>query len=210
MKYVSYIRVSTDQQGASGLGLAAQNEAVERYVAAQEGGELVAVFREVQSGAKRRPGLNAAVAEAKHQGAVVIVAKLDRIGRDCRMILELMDSGVELVFLDLQVDTTTPVGRAMVTKLGAIAELERGLISERTKVALAQMPDDRHPGRLSEARALAGYQEAKPAVLEFLADNPGATYQAVADRLNDLRIPAPAGGRWHPPTTGRLLAAVVS
>ena len=210
MKYVSYSRVSTERQGASGLGLAAQNQAVEEYVAAQEDGELVAVFREVMSGAKRRPGLNAAVAEAKAQDAIIIVAKLDRIGRDCRMLLDLMDSGVGLVFLDLQVDTTTPVGRVMVTMLGAIAELERGLISERTKDALAQLPDHKHPGRLSEARALAGYQEAKSVVLEFLADNPGAPYQAVADRLNDLRIPAPAGGRWHPSTTGRLLAAVAS
>lgn len=209
-KYISYIRVSTEQQGRSGLGLKAQNQAVEAYVLAQAG-ELVAVFREVMSGAKVRPGLTAAVAEAKAQGAVIVFAKLDRLARDVVMIKMLIKSGVDLVFLDVPgADTTTASGRLMVGMMAEFAEFERDRIGERIRDAIAQLPPERHPGRISERRALAGYQEAKPVVVAFLAEFPDASLRAVARRLNGLGIKSPTGGYWHPSTTGRLLAAVAS
>ena len=99
-RFVSYIRVSTDKQGASGLGLDAQRAAVSRHVAAAQG-VLVAEFSEIESGKKNdRPEIATALAACRVRHAVLIIAKLDRLARNVLFIATLMESGVDFVACD--------------------------------------------------------------------------------------------------------------
>jgi DNA invertase Pin-like site-specific DNA recombinase len=134
-KFVSYYRVSTDRQGRSGLGLDAQKEAVQQRL---DGGrwQLVAEFVEIESGKRaKRPQLDAALAACKKHKAELVVAKLDRLSRNVSFLLKLIDSGVEVLFADLP-ELNGAMGRFMLTPMASVAELEAGLISERTKAAL--------------------------------------------------------------------------
>lgn len=132
---IAYYRVSTDRQGQSGLGLEAQQTAVQQFL----NGSPDLEFVEVESGRNAdRPQLAAALAEAKRTGAVLVVAKLDRLARDVKMILAIVDSGVSVRFIDLpDVDTTTATGRLILTVMASLAEFEARRISERTRDALA-------------------------------------------------------------------------
>lgn len=140
MKFVAYYRVSTQKQGQSGLGLEAQQDAVQKLVAFRNG-TIVRAFQEIESGANNeRPQLAAAMAEAKRHGATLIVAKLDRLARDAKFLLHLADSGTPILFGDFpDLDATTPVGRMVLTQMAAVAEFERRRISERITAALAQI-----------------------------------------------------------------------
>lgn len=138
-RYVAYYRVSTDGQGRSGLGLEAQRATVERFL----GGRGVAdqEYIEIETGKGRnalakRPQLAAAIAKCRKTKAKLLVAKLDRLARDVRFFLELLDSGVHVAFADVP-ETQGPMGRFILTTMAAVAELEAGMISERTKAALA-------------------------------------------------------------------------
>lgn len=135
---LAYYRVSTSKQGASGLGLEAQQAAVET-LCASHGWELVAPpFVEVESGKRNdRPELAKAIQRAKRTGATLVVAKLDRLARDVKFLLTLIDGGADVIFCDLPALPAGPVGRFMLTQMAAVAELEAGLISQRTKAALA-------------------------------------------------------------------------
>src|ERR1700726_3879129 len=98
IKFVSYLRVSTDKQGASGLGLEAQREAVSRFL---NGGALVAEYVETESGKKSdRPKLRAALDHAKVIGATLVIAKLDRLARNLHFVSGLMESGVDFIAAD--------------------------------------------------------------------------------------------------------------
>lgn len=132
MKFVSYLRVSTTKQGDSGLGMEAQRDAVASF-AASRGAEIVAEFVEVESGSRRdRPELARAIKQAKSEGAVLLIAKLDRLARSVALISGLMESGVDFVAADNPHAT-----RLMIHLLAAFAEHERSEISVRTKAALA-------------------------------------------------------------------------
>jgi DNA invertase Pin-like site-specific DNA recombinase len=130
-KWVSYLRVSTDRQGQSGLGLEAQRQAVETYL---NGGNwtLAAEFVEVESGKRsdNRPQLAAALAACKRLKAKLVVAKLDRLSRNMAFIATMMDSGVEFIAVDNPHAT-----RLTLHILAAVAEHERTMISQRTKAA---------------------------------------------------------------------------
>jgi DNA invertase Pin-like site-specific DNA recombinase len=130
-KFVAYSRVSTDQQGKSGLGLAAQREAVASYL---NGGSwtLVAEFTEIESGKRAdRPQLAAALAACKKHRAKLVIAKLDRLSRNLAFIATLMDSGVEFVAVD-----NPHANKLTVHILAAVAQHEREMIAQRTKDAL--------------------------------------------------------------------------
>lgn len=134
-KFVVYLRVSTQRQGASGLGLDAQRESVSQYL---NGGdwEVVGEFVEVESGRKtdqQRPELAKALAMAKREGAQLLVAKLDRLARNVHFISGLMQSGVKFVAIDLPEanDLTLHV-------MAAFAEHEAKRIAQRTREALQQ------------------------------------------------------------------------
>lgn len=140
MKFVTYYRVSTNKQGMDGLGMEAQRHDVERFLLHRYRGEaeIVAEFSEVRSGTKRRPMLDAALAETKKLGATLIVAKLDRMARNTELFLNILNSGVAVVFVDLpDVDSASPAGRMMLTVLAAAAEFEARMISTRTKAAIS-------------------------------------------------------------------------
>lgn len=137
MKYVIYYRVSTAKQGVSGLGLEAQKQQVEAYLAQRQGVEVVSEYVEIDSGKKvTRIELAKAVADAKKNKAVLLVAKLDRVARNVRFFLELLDQ-IQIEFTDLpNLVSGTSDSRLVLTQLSAFAEWEASKISERTKAAL--------------------------------------------------------------------------
>ena len=137
--FVAYYRVSTVQQGRSGLGLEAQKEAVSRYLATQKR-PLLAEFEEVESGKRSdRPQLAAALAACRSRRAVLVIAKLDRLARNVSFLLSVAEGAGEggLVFCDLPTFPPGAMGKFFLTVMAAVAELEAGLISQRTKSALA-------------------------------------------------------------------------
>jgi DNA invertase Pin-like site-specific DNA recombinase len=126
-----YYRVSTQKQSNSGLGLEAQQAAVQQFV--PDPTQLGTEFVEVESGKKNhRPQLLAAIAEARRTGATLLIAKLDRLSRNAGFIFALRDSGVDFVCCDMPDANTLTVGLFAV-----IAQHERETISKRTKDALA-------------------------------------------------------------------------
>lgn len=227
VRYVAYFRVSTERQGRSGLGLDAQCEAVARHVASA-GGEVAAEFQEIESGKRNdRPQLAAALAACRAQRATLLIAKLDRLARNARFLLGVVEGSGEggVVFCDLPTVPPGPVGKFLVTQMAAVAELEAGLISQCTRVALAMAqargvvlgnprlragtPDQAREAaavkqRISRARAadVLPYVEA--------ARRAGAkTLRELAAALTSRGVPAPAGGRaWHPMQVKRVVDAI--
>jgi len=131
-KWVSYLRVSTDKQGKSGLGLEAQRKAVADFL---NGGrwELLQEFVEVESGKRNdRPQLAEALSICKKHKAKLVIAKLDRLARNVNFVSGLMETGVEFVAADMPF-----ANKLTIHILAAVAEHEREAISARTKAALA-------------------------------------------------------------------------
>lgn len=125
--YTLYTRVSTQQQGNSGLGLEAQRAAVQRYAA-----DITAEFTEVESGKKaNRAQLAAAIAHCQQTGNTLLIAKLDRLSRDVVFIFTLRDSGINFLCADMPQANTLTIGI-----MAVMAQHEREIISSRTKAAL--------------------------------------------------------------------------
>lgn len=139
-KFVSYIRVSTQKQGHSGLGLEAQRNAIANHVNGK--GEIVKEFEEIESGKKGfdgRPQLQLAIEYCKKNKCALVIGKLDRLARDVRFFLEVIDtSKIQICFADLpEMNPNTAEGRMVLTSMATFAEFEARKISERTKSALA-------------------------------------------------------------------------
>src|SRR4051794_29578177 len=131
-KHIGYYRVSTGQQGQSGLGLEAQKKAVTDYLNGSNW-ELTAEFTEIESGKHEdRPELRKALAACKKHKAILVIAKLDRLARNVHFISGLMHAGTEFVAVDFP-----QANRLTIHILAAVAEHEREMISQRTKAALA-------------------------------------------------------------------------
>jgi DNA invertase Pin-like site-specific DNA recombinase len=223
-KFVSYLRVSTDKQGRSGLGLEAQRGAVEAYL---NGGKwtVVAEYVETESGKRAdRPKLKAALAHARATGATLVFAKLDRLTRNVDLLRALVASEVDLVFCDLPSVPPGAMGRFLLTQMAAVAELEAGLIGERTKAALAAAKARGVKlGNPNGARALRGKQvgnreavasikaraqERAENLRAIIADVCAAgtkSVRGIAEELNRRAILTPRGGAWHPTSVVRLL-----
>ena len=132
MRIIGYERVSTARQGASGLGIEAQRQAIDGFVA-QRNATLLARFTEVESGRNPdRPELGKALHLAKVTGATLVIAKLDRLSRNAAFLLTLRDSGVRFAAVDLPEANDLTVGI-----MALVAQAEREAISRRTKEALA-------------------------------------------------------------------------
>ncbi len=223
-RFVSYLRVSTDGQGRSGLGLDAQRQAVAAHIATA-GGQLVAEFQEIESGKRAdRPQLAAALAACRTRRAVLVIAKLDRLARNARFLLSVVEGSGEagVVFCDLPSVPAGPIGKFMVTQLAAVAELEAGLISQRTRAALAvakargvrlgnPTPVPATPAMAAAARQARSRQvKARSAdVLAMVrqAQTEGASsLRAIAAALHAHGVRAPAGGEhWSAAQVRRLL-----
>jgi DNA invertase Pin-like site-specific DNA recombinase len=203
---VAYCRVSTEEQAVSGLGLRAQEDAI-RHECRKRGLDLIALHEDAGLSAKtlRRPALEAALSELDSgEGSVLMVAKLDRLTRSVHDATGLMAKaehcGWGLVALDAPVDTTTPQGAAMAQVLAVFAELERRLIGERTKAALA-------------VRKSQGVHLGRPQTLPTDVRNrirsmrqSGMTLAAIAAQLNAERIPTSQGGaQWWPATIRAII-----
>ena len=170
-KYVSYLRVSTNRQGESGLGLEAQRAAVVNFVGSLKGqAEIVKEFVEVESGKKTdRPVLAEAVRECKANGYTLLVAKLDRLSRNLHFVTALQNSKVDFVAADNP--HATPF---LIHILVAVAEHERNMISNRTKLAL-------------EAARARGVKFGNPRYEEAIPKANEAWKQLSADRNAKLR-----------------------
>ena len=223
-KFISYLRVSTDKQGKSGLGIEAQRQAVERHL---NGGRwtVAAEYVETETGKRsNRPKLAAALAHAKAIKAKIVFAKLDRLTRNVDLLRSLVASEVDLVFCDLPHVPPGPMGRFLLTQMAAVAELEAGLIGERTKSALAAAKARGVKlGNPNGARALRGKQvgnadavaSIKAKAAQRASDLRGivgdikrsgiTTIRGIADELQSRGIPAPRGDTWHATAVARLL-----
>ena len=223
-RFVAYLRVSTDGQGRSGLGLEAQRQAVAAYVAQAEG-EVVAEFQEVESGKRAdRPQLAAALASCRTRRAVLVIAKLDRLARNARFLLSVVEGSGEagVVFCDLPTVPAGPVGKFLVTQMAAVAELEAGLISQRTRAALAVAKargvrlGNPSPTPATSAMAATARQARSRQVAARAADVLAVVRQVQAEGASSLRVIAaelhahgvltPAGKLdWSPAQVQRLL-----
>ena len=130
-KFVSYLRVSTDRQGKSGLGLEAQRSAVESYLDSGRW-KIIKEFVEVESGRRSdRPKLAEALAMCRAHRAALVVAKVDRLARSQSFLSRILEAGVEVRFCGLP-QIEGPTGRFLLQSMMAVAELEAGMISART------------------------------------------------------------------------------
>lgn len=130
-KYAIYIRVSTKVQGASGLGMESQLQTCEDYVRGV-GGEVSEVFQDIESGKSRtRGGLWSAIEHCKATGETLVIAKLDRLARDVEFTFRVINTGIDIHFVDMPQVNTIILG-----VFASVAQYERELISSRTKAAL--------------------------------------------------------------------------
>lgn len=227
--FAAYVRVSTDGQAESGLGLDAQRETITRW--ADYRGFKLAWYIDAGVSAgkpldKRPEGRRLAADLAAGRVAGVVAAKLDRLFRDALETLEATRewdaAGLTVVLLDLGVDTASPMGRAFLTMAAAFAELERARIAERTRDALtaARTQGRRHGGlalgetlaeTVAQARpngrrdVVAVENEARTVARIVELRAAGMSLRAIAQALDSEGHATKAGGRWHPQTV-RLVA----
>jgi DNA invertase Pin-like site-specific DNA recombinase len=209
---VAYYRVSTQKQGRSGLGLAAQQDAVAAFAVAH-GLRIIDAFTEVETGKgadalEQRPELRNALAAAKKLGCKVAVAKLDRLSRDVHFISGLMAQRVPFLVTELGPD----IDPFMLHIYAAVAQKEAQLISERTKAALARVkvhgsksgkpignPDmpriNRMTVELKQADALKFAVDVLPTI-NFIIDRGIRSNRAIARELGRMLVPTPTGAPW--------------
>jgi DNA invertase Pin-like site-specific DNA recombinase len=203
---ISYLRVSTAQQGKSGLGVEAQRAAVTKF-AADNGMDIIAEFVEIETGKgadalDRRPQLAAALKLARKHKCAVAVAKLDRLSRDVHFISGLMSHKVPFVVAELgpSVDPFT------LHIYAALAQQERRMISDRTRVGLAAAKargvvlGNADLAKANRDAAAARAADLKPLMLELV----GLSAHAAAAELNGRSVPTPTGAPWSAKTVIRV------
>ena len=211
---ILYRRVSTSEQGKSGLGLDAQASAVERFCTA-EGFQIAGEHLDIASGKlalEDRPGLAAALAQAHSLGCPVIVSKLDRLSRDVAFISGLMARNVPFIVAELGVDTDPFV----LHLYAALSEKERRLISQRTTAALAPKVGTGALGNrtnLAAAQAkgaaanAAASAEFSRRILRIIGNlKTGMSMNAIAAHLNATSTPTMRGGSWTAKAVSRVMA----
>lgn len=200
---LGYTRVSTDEQAASGAGLVAQHDSIED-AALRRGWSVEWHSDPGKSGKAVNPGLRSALdLLADGQADALVVTKMDRIARSAIHALEIIETAQEqgwaLIVLDMNLDMTTPAGRAMARMLAVFAEFERDLISQRTKEAMA-------------AKSRAGKHMGRPRLAPtdvvrriVAAREGGASFGSIARGLTEDAVLSPSGLRtWHESSVRRL------
>jgi len=214
-KYIAYYRVSTKEQGQSGLGLEAQKQEVKRFTLNCDNC-IIAEFTEVETGTKKkhRPQFEQAKAIAKKEGAVLLIAKLDRLARNVHFISGLMESKVKFKALDMpEADNFT------IHIFAAMAEREAKLISDRTKAALAarKARGEKWKGKSNlTPEAIAKATEVRKKNAKNNVNNrratgyicslrkQGYTYDRIAEHLNSEGFTTSRGKQFKPTTVQRL------
>lgn len=218
-KFIAYYRVSTQKQGASGLGLDAQKEAVSRFLNGGEW-ELVAEYQEVETGKgsdalAKRPQLKAALDACRKHGATLIIAKLDRLARNVHFVSGLMESKVRFVACDMP-----EANELTIHIMAAFAEHEAKRISQRTKDALAvAKARGAILGRAGATNLRPNIEERQQAANDF-ADRLRAMFndmrarslsqRAMVEELNAVGLPAPRGGLWRLTQIQRVIKRLTS
>ena len=221
VKLIAYRRVSTQEQGQSGLGLEAQEAAIARF-STQHGGRTLKTYTEVETGKRSdRPELLKAISHAKRSGATLVMSKLDRLARNAPFLLTLQKSGLPLVFCDLAGANEFTVGI-----MALVADNEAQLISKRTKEALAaykarggllgaSLPQCRNltqkarergakaAGEAVKAQAEEAYQDLSPVMVEMREQ--GSTLQQIAASLNEQGHTTRRGKPWNHVQVMRVL-----
>ena len=205
MHVLGYLRVSTTEQADSGAGVAAQRAAINAE--ADRRGWSVEFIEDSGYSARsmKRPGLAAALDRLRcGEATTLVVAKMDRLSRSLLDFAGIVQSaqreGWTLVALDSPADMSTPSGEAMAGVMAVFAQLERRLISERTKAALAQR---RSAGvRLGRERVIGPEVERRARVLR----EEGLSLRRIGRALEAEGHDAPGGKPWHPATLERVLA----
>jgi DNA invertase Pin-like site-specific DNA recombinase len=216
------LRVSTERQGASGLGLEAQREAVTCYL---NGGAwtLIAEVVEVESGKRNdRPKLAEAIRLCRLHGATLVVAKLDRLARNVAFVSALMESGIDFVAVDFP-----QANRLTIHIIAAVAEHEAAMISQRTKAALqaakargkklggfrgAVITEEarRASREAAQAKARARAADLMP-VIEEIRECGVTSLNGIADALTSKGIPTARGGAvWSAVQVSRVLASATA
>lgn len=219
MKAIAYYRVSTAKQGKSGLGLEAQQHAVNEYLRTSDA-DLVAEFQEVESGSKdNRPELQKALRKCRLTGATLLIAKLDRLSRNRRFLMELSDSSIKFVCCDMPEANNFTVGL-----LACLADYERQLISERTKAALqaakargvvlgnpnlelVRNQDTTNARKARMEQTQARRAEIREVMGEIEQDaGESLSSRAMASRLNEAGYTTSTGGQWSNMAVLRVLS----
>lgn len=214
-KFVAYYRVSTQQQGKSGLGLDAQQHAVSVYLNGGEW-ELVSEFTEIETGKganalDKRPQLKSAIDACKKHKATLIIAKLDRLARNVHFVSGLLESGVDFICADMP-----QANKVMLQMYSVMAEWERDQISTRTKAALAAAKERGVIlGKAGPANLKRNIEERQQSAVEFaLSLKPvieglkaqKLSQRAIVAELNRLNIKTMRGGQWSQVQLQRVLA----
>lgn len=203
---IIYLRVSTDEQGESGLGLEAQERTALDYCQ-RNGLEVVEIVREIQSGKsmRKRALLQAALERcAKGDAGLLVASNVSRLARSIRDLSQMLETaerkGYGIAAVDTGLDTSTPAGKMVFQILGVAAEYERAMISDRTKKALAS----------AKAR---GTQLGRPATMSSEAVSKirsmranGDSFASIANALNAQGVATThAGAKWYPSTVRKAL-----
>jgi len=215
-RVISYLRVSTDRQGKSGLGLDAQRAAVLVYLNGGSG-TLLSEFVEVESGKNnQRPKLAKAIEHCRLTGATLLVAKLDRLSRDAGFLLNLSNSGIEIHACDMPEANTMMFGI-----MALVAQHEREAISKRTKEALAATKArgtrlggyrggpvvDGRMGAQAVRKAADVFAGAVGPMIAELRQA-GCSLAQITATLTERGIRTARGGQWRPTTVSNVLARV--
>jgi DNA invertase Pin-like site-specific DNA recombinase len=214
-KYIAYYRVSRKEQGISGLGLSAQRTSVTAYAKAQDG-IIIEEYTEVETGTNKRERIEIhnAINRAKQEGAVLIIAKLDRLARNVSFVSSLMDAGIEFVAVDMPT-----ANNFTIHIFSALAEQEAKLISSRTKLALAELKSSGvalgTPKNLDSAARAKGVQrirenatnndrnrQAQSVIIS--CKEKGMSYRQIAEYLNQLNFKTRYGNEFMAPTVHQL------
>jgi DNA invertase Pin-like site-specific DNA recombinase len=220
-RFVVYYRVSTKQQGESGLGLEAQRATAEAYVK-QRGGEIIAEYQEVETGKDcKRPEIMKAILFALRSHGTLVIARLDRLARSVWLTSTLMESGIDFVACD-----SPQASRLTIHILAAVAEEEARLVSERTRNALAAYKArggvlgpaafrNRHEWKAKQEQsrqratrrnsevAFAAYDDIRLIVQNLRGQ--GLSFQAIADALNQQDHRTRTGKAWNKTQVKRLV-----